>query len=68
MSYCSSTGIVVSIDEATKPVQLTTPGLSMRIQTVTSEKSERLTDGHWDPYRGSPSDILPEVPPDGIVL
>lgn len=65
MLYFQFSGIVLSINETTGPLTLTTPGLSMDIQDVTSEEASRLTDGKWNPFIGSESDVLPEVPFDG---
>ncbi|GMH44588.1 hypothetical protein BSKO_12540 [Bryopsis sp. KO-2023] len=48
-------------------VILTTPSLSMDIESVESEKAANLTDDDWDATIGLESDILPEVPPDGVI-
>jgi hypothetical protein len=49
-------------------VALTTPGLSMSLGSVTSQKANNLTDNLWSATTGLPSDNLPEVPPDGARL
>ncbi|GAM21623.1 hypothetical protein SAMD00019534_047980 [Acytostelium subglobosum LB1] len=63
-----------SLSETPTPVLYTTPQLTMSIYTVTSEKSDQLTNNTWNPFTNalqqngsSYNGNYPEVPPDGIV-
>ncbi|GMH41747.1 hypothetical protein BSKO_09657 [Bryopsis sp. KO-2023] len=60
-------GILFQSEGNEGSVILTTPSLSMDIGSVQSEKAVNLTDNQWHPNIGLPSDILPEVPPDGVI-
>ncbi|GMH44587.1 hypothetical protein BSKO_12539 [Bryopsis sp. KO-2023] len=60
-------GILFRSEGNERSVILTTPSLSMDIGSVQSAKAVNLTDNQWDPDTGLPSDILPEVPPDGVI-
>ncbi|GMH44597.1 hypothetical protein BSKO_12549 [Bryopsis sp. KO-2023] len=60
-------GILFQSEGNAGSVILTTPSLSMDIESVESEKAANLTDDGWDATVGLESDILPEVPPDGVI-
>ncbi|GMH44586.1 hypothetical protein BSKO_12538 [Bryopsis sp. KO-2023] len=60
-------GILFRSDGEAGSVILTTPSLSMDIESVQSEKAPNLTDDDWGASIGLESDILPEVPPDGVI-
>ena len=59
------TGVPLTLDSS-ESVLLTTPGLTMQIQNVRSELANEVTDRAWSPFIGLQTDILPEVPPDGL--
>ncbi|GMH44585.1 hypothetical protein BSKO_12537 [Bryopsis sp. KO-2023] len=60
-------GILFQSEGNPGSVILSTPSLRMDIRNVKSEKAANLTDNRWDPNAGLMSDILPEVPPDGVI-
>eukprot|EP00210_Caulerpa_lentillifera_P001088 g1049.t1 len=53
--------------ESSDTVILRTPELTMSIETVSSELADAATDDEWGAFVGTSRDILPEVPPDGII-
>ncbi|GLI68405.1 hypothetical protein VaNZ11_012792 [Volvox africanus] len=48
--------------------RLVSKSLTMRLTGMVSELAYNLTDGLWDGTLGLPSDVLPEVPPDGRLV
>eukprot|EP00210_Caulerpa_lentillifera_P009052 g8639.t1 len=59
-------GVPLTLDSP-ESVVLQTSGLSLRISDVTSERAEAATDNNWSAFVGTSRDVLPEVPPDGLI-
>ncbi|GMH35163.1 hypothetical protein BSKO_03031 [Bryopsis sp. KO-2023] len=60
-------GILFNTTGISDSITLTTPSLRMSFAGVKSEAAQNLTDGNWTPNSGIRDDVLPEVPPDGIL-